>query len=160
MAEQTAIITTADVTARLSTQAYARLFAKNGGATADTTFRDLCIAEANSEIRVLTRAAFPDGIYATTDTLDPAVVGKGVDLVCAIAASRHASYAEDGNYAILGRAARAFFKAMNRDADARAPGSSAERPVPRAANTNVTDSAGVATNPYTRAADRRDGSGF
>ncbi len=60
MAEQTAIITSADVTGRLSTQAYARLFAKNGGATADTTFRDLIIAEANSEIRVLLRAAFPD----------------------------------------------------------------------------------------------------
>ena len=80
MAEQTAIVTSADVTARLSTQAYARLFAKNGGATADTTFRDLCIAEANSEIRVLTRAAFPDGVYSTTDTLDVMIVGKAVDL--------------------------------------------------------------------------------
>lgn len=160
MAEQTAIVTTADVTARLSTQAYGRLFAKNGGATADTDFRDLCIAEANSRIRILTRAAFPDGIYSTTDTLDPGVVGRGVDLVCAIAASRHASYAEDNGYAILGRAAEAFFKAMNRDADARAPGSSAVSPLPRASVTNLQTSGGVYTNSYTRAADGSDGSGF
>jgi len=160
MAEQTAIVTSADVIARLSTQAYARLFAKNGGATADTTFRDLCIAEANSIVRTMTRAAFPDGIYTTTDTLDPGVVGKAVDLVCAIAASRHASYTEDGNYAILGREARAFFKAMNRDADVRPPGASGVPAKPRASNLNITDSGGVHTNPYTRAADGSDGSGF
>lgn len=160
MAEQTAIVVAADVTARLSTQAYARLFAKNGGATADTTFRDLCIAEANSEIRVLTRAAFPDGVYTTTDTLDVMLVGKGVDLVCAIAASRHASYAEDGNYALLGRAARSFFKSLNRDADARAPGSSAVRAKPRATNVNLTNADGVETNPFSRAADGYDSSDF
>lgn len=160
MAEQTAIVTSADVTGRLSTQAHARLFAKNGGATVDTTFRDLIIAEANSEIRAMTRAAFPDGLYATTDTLDAVVVGKGVDLVCAIAASRHASYDEEGAYAQLGKNARAFFRALSRDTDARAPGSSAARPKPRATMQNDTDDAGVYTNPFTRAADRRDGSGF
>lgn len=160
MAEQIAIVTSADVTARLSTQAYARLFAKNGGATADTTFRDLCISEANSEIRVLTRAAFPDGIYATTDTLDVMIVGKGVDLVCAIAASRHVSFDDEGSFAALGRAARMFFKNLNRDADARAPGSSAVRPLPRATNVNITNDSGIPTNPLTRAADGYDGSDF
>lgn len=160
MAEQTAIITSADVTGRLSTQAYARLFAKNGGATADTTFRDLIIAEANSEIRVLLRAAFPDGLYTTTDTLDAAIVGKGVDLVCAIAASRHASYDEEGAYAQLGKNARAFFRSLSRDADARAPGSSAVRPVPRASNVNITNENGIPTNPLTRAADGYGGSDF
>lgn len=160
MAEQTAIVTSADVIARLSTQAYARLFAKNGGATADTTFRDLCIAEANSMIRTITRAAFPDGLYTTTDTLDPGVVGKGVDLVCAIAASRHASYTEDGNYAILGREARAFFKAMNRDQDVRPPGASGVPAKPRAAVTNVQTDGGTYTSSYTRAADLRDGTDF
>lgn len=160
MAEQTAIVASADVTARLSTQAYARLFAKNGGATADTTFRDLCIAEANSMIRTWTRAAFPSGIYSTSDTLDPGVVGKGVDLVCAIAASRHASYSEDGNYALLGRAAEKFFRALNRDADARPPGASGAPSKPRASNLNVVDSTGAHTNPLTRAADGSDGSGY
>lgn len=160
MAEQTAIVTSADVTARLSTQAYARLFAKNGGATADTTFRDLCISEANSEIRVLTRAAFPDGVYATTDTLDVMIVGKGVDLVCAIAASRHVSFDDEGAFATLGRNARSFFKNLNRDADARAPGSSAVRSLPRATNVNITNENGIPTNPLTRAADGYGGSDF
>lgn len=163
MAELTAIITSADVTARLSTQAYARLFAKNGGATADTTFRDLCVAEANSRIRTLTRAAFPDGIYSSTDTVDPEVAGRGVDIVCMIAASRHTSASEEnGSYLSHGRAAERFFEKMSRDADARPPNSNASvgDAKPRATNTNLTDSAGVHTNPYTRAADRRDGSAF
>ncbi len=58
MCEQTAIAVIADVTARLSTQAYNRLYAKNGGgAPADTTFLTLCLAEANSYFRAMTRAA-------------------------------------------------------------------------------------------------------
>lgn len=160
MAENVAIITTADVTGRLPTSAYNRLFAKNGGSTVDTTFRDLCIAQANSEIRTLTRAAFPDGLYQASDTLDPEVVGKGVWLVCAIASSYHLSTDETSGYGANGNRAREFFRALNRDQDARAPGSSAVRPAPRARNGNVTDAAGVPTNPYGRAADRRDGSGF
>ena len=167
MAELTAIITSADVTGRLSTQAYARLFAKNGGASADTTFRDLCIAETNSRIRTLTRAAFPDGLYLSTDTVDPEVTGRGVDIVCMIAASRHTSAGatagdESGAYLSHGRAAERFFREMSRDADARPPNSNASvgDARPRAANTNLTDSANEYTNPYTRAADRRDGSAF
>ena len=53
-----------------------------------------------------------------------------------------------------------MLKLLSRDADARAPGSSAARPVPRASNRNVTDAAGVPTNSYGRAADGRDGSAF
>ncbi len=160
MAERTDIIVTADVTGRLSSSAHARLFAKNGGSTVDTTFRDLCIAQANSEIRTLTRAAFPDGLYQSTDTLDPEVVGKGVWLVCAIAASYHLSTDETSGYGANGNRSREFFKMLSRDQDARAAGSSAERPLPRASNRNVTDATGLPTNSYGRAADRRDGSAF
>lgn len=160
MSEQTAIATAADVTARLSTTAYNRLYAKNGGSTPDTTFLALCLAEANSLFRSMTRAAFPDGVYTTTDTLDPAIVGCVVDLANDIAASRHPSYDAENGYAIKGSQARAFIKQLCRDADARAPGSSAARPVPRAVNNNLTDSAGAPTNPYARAADRRTSSDF
>ena len=160
MAELTAVITYTDVTDRLATSAYQRLYAKNGGSTVDTSFRDVCVAEANSTFRVLTRAAFPDGVYSTTDTRDPAVVGWIVDLCNGIAYSRGASYDPDGGYAVKAREARANVKLMNRDADARAPGSSAVRPVPRAVNNNINDAAGTPTNSYTRAADRRDGSDF
>jgi hypothetical protein len=163
VAEQTAIIATADITGRLSTQAYTRLFAKNGGSTVDTTFRDLVIAETNSRIRTLTRAAFPSGLYTTTDTIDPEVIGRGVDIACMIAASRHTSAVdESGSYMAHGRAAEKFFREMSRDADARPPNSNASVGTarPRAGNTNITDDAGAYTMPYNRAADRRDASDF
>lgn len=160
MAELTAIITAADVTGRLSTQAYARLFAKNGGATADTTFRDLCIAETNSRIRTLTRAAFPDGLYQIGATLDPMVVGEGVNLVIAKAASRHLATEETSGYARLGVGAREFFKSINRDRDARAPGSSQGAPLPQATVNNLNDAQGQPTNPYVRNASQEDLTGF
>lgn len=163
MAELTAIIVTADVTGRLSTQAHTRLFARNGGSTVDTTFRDLCIAEANSRIRTFTRAAFPNGLYVVGDTPDPEVVGRGVDIVCMIAASRHTSSADEGGaYRAAGRAAEQFFRSMSRDADARPPVSNASvgTAKPRAEVRNVTDASGVYTSAYARAADRRDGSAF
>lgn len=93
-----------------------------GGAPADTTFLTLCLAEANSYFRAMTRAAFPDGVYTTTDTLDPAIVGCVVDLCNDVAASRHSSYDAENGYAIKGAQARAFIKQLNRDADARALG--------------------------------------
>ncbi len=160
MAEQTEIVTAADVTARLSTQAYTRLFARSGGSTVDTTFRDLCIAEANSEIRVLTRAAFPEGLYQTTDTLDPRVVGQGVNLVIAIASSRHLATDETSGYARLGSQSREFFKSINRDRDARAPGSTQGAPLPVAVVSNLTDAQGQYTNPYTRSASQQSNTGY
>lgn len=160
MAERTAIITASDVSARLSTQAYARLFAQNGGNTPVSAFVDLCVAEANSVFRTLTRPAFPDGVYTDSDTIDPAIVGAVVDLCCEIAACRHGSYDPDGAYGVRGRAARELIRAMNRDADARPPGSSTAPARPRASITNTVDADGVPTNPYTRAADGGSGSGF
>lgn len=160
MAELVDIVTPADVIARLSTQAYNRLFAKSGGNTPDTTFRDIIIAEANSEIRVLTRAAFPDGLYQIGATLDPMVVGEGVNLVIAKAASRHLATEETSGYARLGVGAREFFKSINRDRDARAPGSSQGAPLPQATVNNLNDAQGQPTNPYVRNASQEDLTGF
>jgi hypothetical protein len=160
VAEQTEIVTAADVTARLSTQAYTRLFARSGGSTVDTTFRDLCIAEANSLIQVLTRAAFPDGLYQTTDTLDALVVGQGVNLTIAIAASRHLATEETSGYAKLGAQAREFFKSLNRDRDARAPGSTQGAPLPIAVVTNLVDAQGAPTNPYVTSASMQSRTGY
>lgn len=153
MAEQTAIATSSDLTARLSTAMYARLFAKNGGATPDTTFRDLCIAEANSLFRTMTRVAFPAGIYSTTDTLDPAMVGCVVDLACEIAARRHGVWDESGAFAEQGKRARELIKQLNRDADARAAGSTNSPPNPRARVTNAIAPDGQETNVWSRQAD-------
>ena len=160
MAELVDIVTPADVIARLSTQAYNRLFAKSGGNTPDTTFRDIIIAEANSEIRVLTRAAFPDGLYQIGATLDPMVVGEGVNLVIAKAASRHLATEETSGYARLGVGAREFFKSLNRDRDARAPGSTQGAPLPVATVDNVVDQYGQPTNPYVRAASQQTFTGY
>ena len=160
MAELTAIVTVADVDARLSTQARVRLFAKSGGSTVDLTFQALMVAEANSEIRTLTRAAFPAGIYSTTDTVDPQVVGEGVNLVIARAASRHLATDETSGYARLGVNAREFFRSLNRDRDARAPGSSQGPPLPIAVVSNLTDAEGQPTNPYVRNASSQTYSGF
>ena len=160
MAEQTTIATSADLIARLSTQAYTRLYARDGGSTVNTTFRDLCLAEANSLFRTLTRAAFPSGVYTTTDTLDPAIVGCVVDLCNDIAASRHASYDVENGYAVKGAQARAFCKQINRDADARPAGSSATPARPIAVLNNDADAAGNTTHPYQGIRDGSVGSGF
>lgn len=160
MAETLDIISAADVTARLSTQAYTRLYARNGGATVDTVFRDLCVAEANSLFRTLSRGAFPSGVYLTGDTIDPAIVGAVVDLCNDIAASRHLSYDAESGYAMKAAQARALIKAMNRDADARPPGSSTAPAQSRASIVGTTTAAGAPTDPYGRAASGRDGTGF
>lgn len=160
MAEIVQIATAADLTARLSLQAYTRLFAKNGGTTVDTAFRDLCIAEANSLFQTTTRPAFPDGVYASGDTVDPAVVGCIIDLVCEIAARRHVSWDAEGAYAEGGKRAREFMRAINRDADARPAGSSNTPAQPRAAILNTLTSTGDVTNPYVRTADGSSSSGF
>lgn len=160
MAEQTTIATSADLIARLSTQVYTRLFAKNGGSTVDTVFRDLCVAEANSLFRTMTRVAFAQGVYSTTDTLDPALVGCVVDLACEIAARRHGLWDEQGSFAEQGRKARELIKQLNRDADARAPGSTQSPPLPRAETLNAQTSIGRDTNVWNRIADYKDTGGF
>jgi hypothetical protein len=135
---------------------YARLFAKNGGATPDTSFRDLCLAEANSLFRTMTRVAFPEGIYTTTDTLDPAMVGCVVDLACEIAARRHGVWDESGAFAEQGKRARELIKQLNRDADARAAGSTNSPPNPRARVGNATTGVNAYTNVWNRMADYKD----
>mgnify|MGYP006921402877 CR=1 FL=1 len=160
MSERTDIVAVEDVTARLSAQAARRLFAKDGGSTIDTAFRALCVAQANSEIRTLTRSAFPVGLYTDTDTLDAEVVGKGVWLVCAIASSYHLSADETSGYAANGNRARDFFRNVNRDADARPPGSSNTPAQPRAALAATTTSSGESTSPYGRAANGSDSTGY
>jgi len=160
VAELVAIITSADITARLDARAYLRLYAKSGGSTVDAAYVTTIVAEANSTFRTLTRAAFPEGVYSTTDTPDPAVVGWIVDLANGLAYKRGASFDAEGGYAVAAREARANIKLMNRDQDARAPGSSAERPLPVAALANDVDASGVTTHPYQGIRDGSIGSGY
>lgn len=160
MPEQTQIVTVADVDARISTQARTRLFAKNGGGTVDTTYQALCVAEANSRIRTWTRAAFPDGLYTTDDTIDPEAIGRGVDVVLDIASSRHLATDETSGYAKHGKEAMEFFRSLNRDRDARLPGSTQGAPLPVATITGTVGENNLPTNPYVRMASGQSQGGF
>ena len=141
-----------DVQACLSTKAYQRLFAINGGTTIDATFRARRVGEANSVGDTLTRAAFPDGFEGTGGTVDVAIVGAYCDIALEIAASRHLTANDASGYAISGKRARDYLKSLNRDRDARPATSAAGRARPRAENSNVTDANGNRRIP-TRAAD-------
>lgn len=155
-----AVLAASDVQARLSTKAYQRLFAINGGTTIDATFLALVVSEANSVGDTLTRAAFPDGFEGTGGTVDVAIVGAYCDLALEIAASRHLTANDASGYSFAGKRAREYLKSLNRDRDARPATSAAGRARPRAENSNITDTYGNPTNPYTRTADGKDGSGF
>lgn len=95
----------ADIEARLSPQAFKRLYARGGGPTVDTTFADLCLSEAESEFLMITEAAFPGGFTAPVDV---AVVGAIVDIANMKAAGRHMTASESSGYDLAGRRALAF----------------------------------------------------
>lgn len=154
------LISASDVQARLSTAAYSRLFAKSGGSTVDATFLALCVAEAESQVRIWTKAAFPGGFDATGGTVDIAIVGATVAVACYNAARLHPSATEGEAYRRGFDDAREFFKALSRDQDARPVTAVTGRAKPRAAIANTTDASGVATNSYTRAASAQDATGF
>lgn len=155
-----ALFVAADITGRLSTQAYAKLYAKNGAAAGvDTTFRDLLIAETESRVRMLTAAAFPGGFDAAGGTVDLAIVGACVDICNGLAASRHPSASENGAYAFAQKNAEEFLRKLKAD-QARPVTSAAGAAVPQAGSRNLTDAAGVHTNPFNRAADGSATTGF
>lgn len=114
-----ALASAADLQARLSTQAYARLFAKNGGATADTAFRDMCLAEAQSEALTICAAAFPDGLEVSGGTVDIVIVGWVCDIACEKAAGRQPAATEMGGYFLAGQRARQGLRDMSKDRERR-----------------------------------------
>lgn len=155
-----ALFTLDDVTAVLSPQAFARLAARSGGGTPDLTYANRIVAEVESTVRMITRAAFPAGLDAAGGTVDAAIVGACVDLWCELAASRHASAATEHAYMIAGKRARDFLKALNRGADAQPVTSAAGRAQPVAAVAETTDDAGTSTRVYGDLADRQSRSGY
>jgi hypothetical protein len=83
------IITSASVVARLPAKTYTTLFARDGGATVDTTFRDRMIAATNSAIHVWCKGAFPSGLVADGATVDPIFEEWAFDVLCYLSASKH-----------------------------------------------------------------------
>lgn len=131
-------VTSADLTARLSATSYTRLFAKNGGNTVDTTFRDLCLVEAESEILTIVRSAYEDGFDEAGGTVDECIKGWICDVACWKAASRHMSATDADGWSLAGRRAFVNAKAMADD--------NHRRPVTAAVATHApTGLAGVVT---------------
>lgn len=126
----------ADLQARLKEQAYTRLFTRTPADGVDTTFADLCLAEAESEFLMITEAAFPSGFTAPVDV---AIVGAICDLACLKAASRHLSASEMSGYDLAGRRALAF--AQRLAADAKNRPTTGQLPAPLATATAPTATA-------------------
>lgn len=154
------ILTRADVTGRMSTAAYTRLYARNGGATADLTFLDQCIADAESEVRMLTAAAFPGGIDADGATVDAAITRAAVKIANGLAAEGSVNANEQSSYFEAANIARSFLKRLSRDDDARSVTVPQGRPVPRAVMGGDTGDDGTPTNSYSRARNGQDITGF
>lgn len=127
------IVSRADLQARLSEQAYRRLYARNGGGVVDATFVDLLLAEAESEFLMVTEAAFPDGFTAPVDV---AIVGNICALANAKACGGHLSASEMSGYDLAGRRALAF--AQRLAADAKNRPTTGQLPAPLAAATAPT----------------------
>lgn len=151
----------ADIQARMSDQNFRRLYAKSGGATVDNAYVDLIIAEADSNVRMITAAAFPAGFDAPGGTVDPAIIGACVDIANEIAASRGPASTENGGYFLAGKRARTFFEALDKDRFKRPVTSAANLPQPQSSVSNITECDGVTpNNPFDRAASGSDRSGF
>ena len=81
-------------------------------------------------------------------------------MVIDIASSRHLATDETSGYAKRGRDAMEFFKSLNRDRDARLPGSTQGAPLPVATITGTVGESGQPTNPYVRMASGVTQGGF
>lgn len=154
------ILTRADVTGRMSTSAYTRLYARNGGSTVDLVFLDQCITDAESEVRMLTAAAFPGGIDADGATVDAAITRAAVKICNGLAAEGSPNANEQSSYFEAANIARGFLKRLSRDDDARSVTVPQGRPVPRATMGGDEAADGTPTNSYSRARSGQDITGF
>jgi hypothetical protein len=156
-----AILSLAEVDARLSAQARTRLFAKNGGSVVDVAFEQLCIDDTNSLIATWTAAAFPAGFELPGGVVDKIIVRKAFAACCGVAASAHTSADPAmGAYAKGLADAEKYFRALTRDDNARPVTSAAGRAQPSAEISGTTDEAGNSTRVYGDLADGQTRSGF
>lgn len=153
-------ITTADLTARLSTDAYNRAFDRNGTGTVDAAFVQQCVDDACSQWQVWTGAALPGDWTLNGASVEVIVKRRLAGLACYFAAENYPGAGTGNPYQAQYDAAKALAADLSRDRDARLVTSAPGRPRPRANTGNTVDSAGNPTNPYGQAADRKDGSGF
>lgn len=158
-----ALIEAADVSARVSAEDYLKLFDNTGAGTVNATFLAATLATACSEVAMATAAAF-GGVALDADggTADEALKAFAV-----YTAIKHALFGNplcgEGDaapYAAAIKWADAFIERAAKDSRARPVTSVVGRARPRASVLNTQDAAGDYTNPFVRAADKKDPSGF
>jgi phage gp36-like protein len=160
----TLTVTLADVQARLSAEAYARLFDPNGTGSVDATWLQTHLDDALAEVNAYLRRTFGDDLPDSVAT-SRLVIQATVHLCASNAALAYpgggaaASDQAPGPYQYHRTRATTLLKDVANDLTLR-PALSAERPRPRATVANTADASGAPTNPYTRVADHRDPSGW
>lgn len=157
-----ALITASDIQARMTTEAYDRVWDKDGTGSVDSSFQAVCIASATSEARMRCGAAFPEDWETNGATPDVAIV----DHVCALAIYKGvrlnpSAGGQVSPYEKAYKEALDFFDRLSRDDRNRLRTSYGGRARPRADIENLTRAGdGVETNAYVRSADQKDPSGF
>lgn len=153
-------ITSTDVSARLSSDAYLRLFDRNGTGAVDASFLQECIDDACSQWVMWTGAALPGDWTANGANVEPAVKRHLAWMTCYAAAQGFPGAGGGNPYRQHWLDAKAFAADLSRDRDARLVTSAPGRPVPQAHLGNATNASGIPTNPFSRAANGEDGSGY
>jgi hypothetical protein len=153
-----------DITDRMSSDAYLRVFDRDGTGAADETFMETCAMDAESEASMRTGASFPGYFDEDGATVDPAIIRHMVALTIYNAVRLNPSAGggekELGAFEKSNKQALDFFDRLSRDDRNRLRTGAGGRARPRAAAINTTDDCGEPTNPFTRVMDRKDSSRF
>jgi hypothetical protein len=158
----TPIIAASDIQARVAPDVYLRMFDRDRDGVADAAYLTTCIATADSKVRMRLAAAFPIEVDAAGGTVDEAIKGACVSYACLEAVIYNPLFngTQQAPFAALAKMADEFFDRLVRDNRNRPKTSAMGRAKPWAATVNSTDSTGAPTNPMTRVADGKDGSGY
>ncbi len=156
-------ITAADLQALQDPETYVRLFDRNNDGIADADFVAKCIAIADSKVKMRCNSAFGGTDFDVEGgTVDEAIKAMTCAYAFVEAVMYSPIYTADEKNAFSGakKAADEFFNALVKDFNNRpkTAGTRRAQPYARVTNTETTD--GTPTNPFTRAADRRDPSAF
>lgn len=156
------LITSTDISARLTADLYQKIFDKDRDGTADTSFLATCISTAESQAMMRCRAAFRGETFDQAGgTVDEAIKGILVDL--AVWQAVKLSPLQNGEKTPFRQAyedALKFLDQLARDDRNRTVTSSVGRPSPRAEVRNGTNESGETTSPFRDVADGKSGSVF
>lgn len=137
-----------------------RAFDRTGTGSADSAFVTLCINTAESEATMLCGAAFPGNFNDGGAAVDEAVKHHLCVMAHWAAVSPQLSASPGSPLGESYKLARKFFENLARDNFNRLRTSAGGRARPRARVANAQDSSGEYTNPFSRAADKKDKTAF